>query len=107
MLKPNDRPAVTKHTTANPRIFLVVRGEAFPRPGLESYFVDHGSTTTENAGSRRSTGVYCSCDKVSKCSCVPACTCEGVCSCVGHSVCSCNSHSSSGGGYGCRCAPVH
>jgi hypothetical protein len=105
MVKPNDRPVVSKHMTGTPRIYSIVRGESFPRPGLQSYFVDHSSTKDGEAPPV--SGVYCSCDKVSQCSCVPVCTCQAVCGCVGHTACSCNSHSSGSYSSGCRCAPVH
>ncbi len=105
MKKPNDRPVVAKHSSNSPRIYRVVRGESFPRPGLESYFVDHSASKSGKAP--EVTGIYCSCNKVSQCSCVPACTCQSVCSCAGHSRCSCVSHSSRTYRSGCRCAPVH
>ncbi len=105
MKKPNDRPVVSKYNSGNPRIYNIVRGESFPRPGLQSYFVDHAST--KNGETPQVSGTYCSCDKVTQCSCVPVCSCQSVCGCVGHSQCSCNSHSSGYHSGGCRCAPVH
>ena len=105
--KPDDRidGDAFATSTADPKIFVVVDGRRFPRPGLETYFAsaqdgpcrEHHDTGTSQAA----IGTYCSCNKV--CSCVP------VCGCVGYKACGCVGHISHcyGGGYGCRCAPVH
>lgn len=131
--KPDDRlKTMSDITDEKPKIYVVINGEQFPRPGLETFFVEtaeggaNGQKSSDS--SQPAAGVYCSCNKVKSCSCVPAntkktttATAKGSntskttevkkssCGCVGHSSCSCASHrpSSSGGGYGCRCAPVH
>jgi len=129
--KPNDRPkaASSEGGQADPKIYIIVDGKKFLRPGLETYFArpggnipSDGSDKAKNQVADRSPcscdqvvgGAYCSCNKV--CRCVPACSCVGhkSCSCVGHKSCSCVGHTScscvghsSGRVTGCRCAPVH
>lgn len=105
--RPNDRPDAASPPEAGgpadePRIFVVVDGRKFPRPGLETFFAD-------TSGPAPVVGTYCACNKV--CRCVPVCGAVGykACSCVGN-ICSCVGHRSYGGGFvggGCRCAPVH
>lgn len=112
--KPDDRiKAPPVDDALAPRIFVVVDGKKLPRPALQTFFAEAQtpkrhttSAVAETCACQPVTGVYCSCNKV--CTCVPAC------SCVGHSRCSCVGYSSSssgrgysGGGGGCRCAPVH
>lgn len=133
---PNDRQAPSGGGDA-PRLYLVVKGVKFPRPGLETYFAQSGTgppptRADPHCSCDQVAGVYCSCNKV--CRCVPACSCVGYvncgcvghvgCGCVGHASCPCVSHTSCGcvghtgcgcvghrsGGSrvtGCRCAPVH
>jgi len=97
--KPNDRPKtkIDKKDESEPKIYIIVDGQKFPRPGLETFFAEpeEGQTERDRQGCscHPVVGAYCSCNKV--------CTCVPVCSCVGHS------SSSTRGGYGCRCAPVH
>ncbi|HPA20128.1 MAG TPA: hypothetical protein PLU30_20435 [Verrucomicrobiae bacterium] len=93
--KPDDRPRA-ETTDLEPRIFVIVRGKKFPRPGLETFFAAPEASQPQDG---------CSCHPVG----AVICTCMKVCRCVGHTSCSCVSHRSSGGGYGrgCRCAPVH
>lgn len=102
--KPNDTLASVSTPTADkmPEIYMIINGEKFPRPGLETFFAETkpSSTTTHGCSCDPVAGVYCSCNKVNQCTCVPVCTCQAVCGCVGHQ---------SGGSVrtGCRCAPVH
>ncbi len=121
---PNDRPNPKRDKAElEPRIFAIVGGEQFSRPGLETFFAQTqppGQGQPKPGAGQQTcschpvTGTYCSCNKVSVCQCVPVCTCQAVCgcvghvtcSCVGHTSCSCNSRGHSYGG-GCRCAPVH
>lgn len=101
--KPNDRPQAQTagQLDVDPKLFAVVNGEKFPRPALETMFVDSGGVSTEQVGG-------CSCNPVVYCSCNKVAKVEPACSCVGHVSCSCDSHSSGGGvTYGCQCAPVH
>jgi len=111
MDKPDDRP---KQTTSHgdledAQIFIVVNGQKFPKPGLETFFVQSGVGKDSQCTCNPVAGVFCSCNKV--CTCVPVCGCVGhtTCSCVGHTTCGCVGHVSGGGGVvtGCRCAPVH
>lgn len=110
--KPDDRPkqaAAPQGDAGEPKIFVVVNGQKFPKPGLETFFAQSGVGKDPDCGCNPVTGVYCSCHKV--CTCHPQCGCVGhkSCSCVGHHSCSCVGHYSGGGGTvtGCRCAPVH
>jgi hypothetical protein len=111
--KPNDRPSPKGPVASNPepQIFVIVNGQKFPRPSLQTFFETVPKDPKEEGKPGCSchpvVGTFCSCNKV--CTCVPAC------GCVGHSGCSCHSHSRPGGGgcscvpvvTGCRCAPVH
>lgn len=109
---PRDRPDPGEGTNDPPRpeIYVIVGKNQFPRPALETFFADAGQLGATNDVSKRQGcscdlvgGIFCECNKVSTCGCVPVCTCQAVstCSCVGHI------NRSGGGGYGCRCAPVH
>ena len=99
---PDDRPQASE-SNLEPRIYAIVGGKKFPRPGLETFFA---------SGDAASTGSGAASQPRSGCSCYPVggviCTCNKQCSCVSHPSCS---HSSGGGGgyrvTGCRCAPVH
>lgn len=102
--RPDDRPAPPSiETSDDPRLFVLVNGEKFPRPGLETYFADSGAVT-ETCSCHPVVAAYCSCNKVRTCSCVPVCTCEAVCSCVAHkqTVCTCDSVRKQT----CTCNPV-
>lgn len=105
--KPDDRLKPPKSQTTGkpkkgqpgePKIFAIVDGQKFVKPGLETYFVDpdvmKNPKAKEGCVCDPVVGTYCSCNKVA------------VCSCVGHT-CSCVGHRSSSGRAGCRCAPVH
>ena len=103
--RPNDRPQVPEQPAPeDPKLYVVINGQKFLRPGLETFFAQPGKEKTEKPGCSCDpvVGAYCSCNKV--CRCVPACGCVAhtSCSCVGH-----RSGRSGGGGGGCRCAPVH
>lgn len=126
---PDDRVTGTPETDANevPEIYMIVNGEKFPRPGLETYFAEAKPSGESRCSCDSVGGIYCSCNKVTVCSCVPVCTCQAACTCVGackcvahrrcqcvgHRTCQCVGHRSPGsrgsGGsvVGCRCAPVH
>ncbi len=135
--KPNDRPKKNKAGSRgdDPKIYLIVDGRKFPRPGLETLFAEYSPEADETTEVKIET--YCVCNKV--CTCDSVCTCDTVgskeetvverkvrysareqervaaanrrvrrskCYCV--EFCLCDSHSSCyGGGGGCRCAPVH
>jgi hypothetical protein len=91
--KPNDRLSnfVDSTSTEEPRIYVILDGKKFPRPGLETFFADvseQNTATQTGCSCHPVVGTYCKCNKVT------------VCGCVGHT-------SSSSGGGGCRCAPVH
>lgn len=103
--KPNDRPkpttAAPKEKDVDPRIFVVVDGQKFPRPSLETFFAQAPADATPDASG-------CACHPVllPVCTCNKVCSCVPVCSCDAHTTCSCVGHSSGGGTY-CQCAPVH
>ena len=89
-----------------PRLYVVVNGDKFPRPGLDTFFAEAApkgrKTVVTGCSCDPVVATYCSCNKVAVCRCV------SVCSCAGHRRCSCDSHTSSGTRVtGCRCAPVH
>ncbi|HWP95733.1 MAG TPA: hypothetical protein VN426_02710 [Syntrophomonadaceae bacterium] len=102
--KPDDRLKPTAAPAGDdpePKIYLMVDGQKFVRPGLETYFADTGNTANVqqykgNCSCNPVVGTYCSCNKV--CSCNPQCSCQG------HSS---SSSSSGGGGSYCSCVPVH
>ncbi|MEN6390799.1 MAG: hypothetical protein ABFD04_10315 [Syntrophomonas sp.] len=98
--KPNDRLNKTDAPGGNepePKIYLLVNGQQFVRPGMETYFASADQNKGTDCSCNPVGGVYCSCNKV--------CTCNPLCSCQGHSTCSNNK--SSGGGKYCSCVPVH
>lgn len=111
MDKPDDRPKQTasQGDMEEAKIFIIVNGQKFPKPGLETFFAQSGVGKDPQCTCNPVAGVFCSCNKV--CTCVPVCGCVGhrSCSCVGHQSCGCVGHTSGGGGVvtGCRCAPVH
>jgi hypothetical protein len=97
---PDDRPKqqAAAGSETEPKIFVVVNGHKFPRPSLETMFVQaHEGKPENDCNCHPVVGAYCSCNKV--------CTCVPVCACVGHVSCSCDSHTTTT--VGCRCAPVH
>ena len=123
--KPDDRPKKTgAGTDPTPKIYVIVDGQKFPRPGLETFLAEAGTGARDQKGEKEAHRVACSCQPVAgiwcECNKVRVCACEGhtVCACVGHTVkkrscgcvghrsgCRCAGHRSHGGG--CRCAPVH
>ena len=130
-MEPNDKPQKTSlpddRQYEDPKLFIVVDEEVFPRPGLETAFVDLSemSTTSEefNTGysSTKSSGIHvdsvkittiCTCDLVRTviCTCnkMISCSCfHHTCSCVGHVKTNNRSTGTTRGGIGCSCAPVH
>ena len=118
MSTPNDKPQ-EKDVFEDPKLYVVVGKDKFPKLGLETAFVDFpdgsiqsGNNQTSDNDSKTVGGIVCSCNKVrvGRKTSAPECSCVGYssCSCVGHSSCSCVGHSSGGySGGGCRCAPVH
>ncbi|MDR2626806.1 MAG: hypothetical protein LBC40_02095 [Dysgonamonadaceae bacterium] len=126
---PNDKPQKTD-AFEDPKLYVVVGDEVFPRTGLETALVDFpdANTNNVNAATVHSDtiavgGIVCSCNKVRVrsvrytsdcggygCPCVShriGCSCVGnTCSCVGNT-CSCVGYSTGRSGSGCRCAPVH
>jgi len=116
MSGPNDKPQ-EKNVFEDPKLYVVVGEEKFPKSGLETAFVDFpddsntspgGNTSSKNEQTNNNFsaltvgGVVCTCNKVrvSRKTLPPECSCVGHtaprCSCVGHTV-----------RQGCQCAPVH
>lgn len=115
--KPNDKPndrlkeSAPKGDEPEPKVYLVVSGEKFVRPSLETYYAKSPKITKKKINQTCScdtvSGTYCQCNKV--CTCNLVCTCQKYkkCSCVGYSkgrrksgsYCSCNKV--------CSCVPVH
>lgn len=111
-MKPNDKPKKAKEVYEDPQLFIVIGKEVFPRPGLETAFVDYSGINPETTEQMRG----CLCDPVG----TTICTCNKVriCNCVGYVApkksttkqSTTRSSSSSSGcthGSGCQCAPVH
>lgn len=105
--KPDDRlkkPA-PQADDPTPRVYLVVSGEKFVKPSLETYYA---STPKSKSGA-----AVCSCHPVAGtyCSCNKVCTCNLVCTCQGYSKCSCHRYTSSRRictcDKVCTCVPVH
>jgi hypothetical protein len=105
--KPNDKSPGGNETFEDPKLFLVVGDEVFPRPGLETVFADiseddrTGSARSEDDDDKgRIYGGVCACNKVRVVSC----------GCVGYTPCSCVGYSAPRSGSrrpgGCKCAPV-
>jgi hypothetical protein len=114
--RPNDRipTEAPDGDDPEPRVYLVVGGEKFGRPGLETFYApapggSNSLASTSSCSCDAVAGTYCSCNKV--------CTCNLVCTCDGHKPppgCSCVGYQSYGGGIGgcscnkvCSCVPVH
>ena len=113
--QPNDRTVSHSDSAENkePRIYAIIDGKKFPRPGLETYFDDaltSEGTSEDSAymavcGCHNVLGVYCKCNKVR----IDVSRCVPHCNCVGHT----SSTRGSGGSYStgtcgtCSCAPVH
>ncbi len=98
--KPNDRPKEkARGGGADPRLYVVVDGEKFPRPGLETVFVD--AKPGQKGEALVTAGCACKPVAIPVCACLKVCQCVPVCSCVGHT------RSTGTTTYGCRCAPVH
>ena len=117
-MRPDDKPKQTGEGYEDPKLFVVIGDEVFPRTGLETAFVDYTGKENEtikndsiNNGSKWLGAVVCSCDKVRVVSC--GCVSYKPCNCHGHTVTKSSSSSrgssrgSSSGRSGCRCAPVH
>lgn len=102
-MKPKDKPTtVPNDSIEEPKLFIVVDDEKFPRPGLETSFIDYSEI---NENSTDLSGCLCYPVSTNICGCNKV---KPVCNCVGHTSCSCDSHTSGGGTRtGCRCAPVH
>ena len=134
-MKPNDIPKQTSEEYDDPKLYIVIGDEIFPRPGLETIFVDYtnvGTTagTTKDVATRTTTGVqrsrnvtggvYSSANNNtgvysnSKDSSVveEICICFYVrvasCGCVSHKQCSCVGYTQrTTTTTRCQCAPVH
>ena len=101
-MKPNYKPTdLNDNSLEEPKLYLVVNDEKFPRPGLESSFVDYSEINEKTQD--KLTG--CLCDPVTTSIC--SCNKVKVCNCVGYTSCSCASDRSGSVITGCRCAPVH
>jgi hypothetical protein len=110
---PNDRLSdeAPPADDPQPKVYLVVNGETFVRPALETYYARAPEKEL------RAEGLACSCNPVTGtfCSCNKVCTCNLVCTCEGHATCGCVGYrapSSGGGTYCscnqvCTCVPVH
>ena len=99
--KPDDRPKEQPENNSEeePKIYMILNGKKFPRPGLETFFADNSKVPSRDRKDGCSchpvVGTYCKCNKVS------------VCTCAGFMESSSSSSGGSSGGGGCRCAPVH
>jgi hypothetical protein len=71
-MKPNDKPQKTSDEYEDPKLLVVVGGDAFPKPGLETAFVDFPDfygTSDENKSDKEDddkvySAVVCSCNRV-------------------------------------------
>ena len=100
-MKPKDKPAnIPDNSGEAPKLYIVVNDKKFPRPGLETAFVDYNGI---NAGTEESIECLCHPVSISVCSCNKV---KQVCACVGYTSCSHTSQPSRTT-TGCRCAPVH
>ena len=114
-MKPDDKPKLTSENYEDPKLFVVIGNEIFPRAGLETAFVDYTETGKEvdksdsnEKDSRIIGGEVCTCNKVRVVSC--GCVSYKPCSCHGHTSSSrsrSSGGSSSRGRGNCRCVPVH
>jgi hypothetical protein len=104
-MKPDDKPKKNEEAFEDPRLYTIIGDKVFPRPGLETVFVNplDGSNSANSSADKSSDNDYfgtvvCSCNKVRVVSC----------GCVGYKPPRPSSSRSSGGGSrsGCRCAPV-
>lgn len=93
-MKPDDKPKKSEETFEDPQLFIIIGEESFPKPALETAFVDYSGIDVETK--EKLTG--CLCNPVMKTVCI--CNKVRVCSCVGY-VQSTRQTS------GCQCAPVH
>ena len=123
--KPNDRldKVAPPGDEPEPKVYLVVGGEKFVRPSLETYYARAADGTNAAASCstvdsiQTRTSSVCSCNTVAGtyCKCNKVCTCNLVCACQGHAACSCVGYvrrSYGGGSYCscnkvCTCVPVH
>jgi hypothetical protein len=119
-MKPDDKPKKTDDVFEDPRLFVVIGEEAFPKTGLESAFIDYSGINTESASMNvkssetltyfemiDSTRVtqHCLCFMVTQK--ITICTCNKM-----RPVCDCHGYvkkQSTGTTIttGCSCAPVH
>ncbi|MDR0749674.1 MAG: hypothetical protein LBF62_08895 [Tannerellaceae bacterium] len=118
-MKPDDKPKKTDDVFEDPRLFVVIGEESFPRTGLESAFIDYSSinaesTSVEAKSSETITysGIMDSTRVTSYCLCFMISRAMTVCSCnKQRSVCDCHGYVSRSSGRtittGCSCAPVH
>ena len=111
--KYDDRALTEADKTAlpKPQIQIIVDGKTIFKPGMKTYFVEDGASSSKDADEAKVMGTYCSCDTVVSTHLV--CTCESVstgCSCLKYSAvspCSCVSHKvGGGGGTVCTCQSV-
>lgn len=119
-MKPDDKPKkTTEDVFEDPRLFVVIGEEAFPRTGLESAFIDYSGINTESTSmdvkqsetvtyseimdSTRVTS-HCLCFMVTKT--ITVCRCNKM-----RPVCDCHGYVRRSTGTtittGCSCAPVH
>ena len=107
----DDRALTEADKTAlpKPQIQIIVDGKGIFKPGMKTYFVEDGASSSKDEEAGKVRGSYCSCDMVVSTHLI--CTCESVntCSCQGYSAtspCSCVSHKTGGGGTVCSCQSV-
>jgi hypothetical protein len=99
---PNDRPAAMQSASeADPRVYIVVDGKKFPRPGLETLLAEAKAPQEGTCSCHPVVAVICTCNKVR----VKRKVAPPPCACDSHVSCSCHAHTVRRGG--CRCAPVH
>ncbi len=117
--KPNDRPEAASGSDGDvrPEIYVIIDGEKFPRPGLETFFAKPGQDQKQEDQNGCSChpviGIFCSCNKVCTCQAVPVgvtqpggCKPVGGCRPVG-TVPAPTPPCPGDGSIICRCAPVH
>jgi hypothetical protein len=104
--RPHDRPTATRPAGGaadDPRVYVVIDGQRFPKPGLETVFVDTPADAQVLAS-----GCACKPVAIPICACIKVSLSVPVCSCVGHPPCQCVGNTvGTTTTYGCRCAPVH
>jgi hypothetical protein len=111
-MKPNDKPQKTADSFEDPQLILMVGDETFPKPGLETAFVDFSGFTekTHHSDSQDDEDIYggvvCSCNRVYVSSSQRTLRRAHTSSPFENIKMREKSSGGSRGGGGCRCAPV-